>query len=201
MMKIAQSSAGIRGIGAQADYFQLSGVSSPGLATLKSVNAAQSWDVRKAYGTSWATAVPSGEELSKIVFEVRIWVASDSQAWDTFANTYLARPVQSAAGTNPAQVKSLSFAHDVASAPPYNVNAVVVSDVRYLGQVEPGVIAHEVELLEWKQPLPAPPAPNQATPASPQGPPAATDALGAEQNQITSQGDALENQLALLRDR
>lgn len=200
-MKIAKSSAGIRGIGPQADYFTLSGSQSPGLAKLKAVNALQEWDIRKAYGTSWATAVPSGEALSKIAFEVRIWTSDDSQAWDQFASTYLARPIATAVGATPQNTKSYSFAHDAASAPPYNVNAVVVAEVRYLGQVEPGIIAHEVELLEWKQPLPAPPTPSQATPASPNGPPAAEDALGAETNQITAQGDALENQLALQRDQ
>jgi hypothetical protein len=198
--KIPKSSSGVRGVGPQADFFTLTGAQSPGFAKLLSCNAAQSWDLRKAFGTNWATLVPAGEELSKVSFEVWLWTADDSTAFDAYALAYLQRPVQTAAGTDPSQVKALSFTHDQASAPPYNVTAVVVADVVYMNN-DDGIVKHRVEFIEWKQPLPAPPAPNQATPASPNGPPAATDALGAETNQITSQADALEDQLALQRDQ
>ncbi len=183
-VKIATSGSGIRGIGPQADYFMLSGEQSPGLATLTSCNAAQDWDIRRGYGLSWATLVPAGEQLSKVEFDVDIWTSSDSRAWDAFSAKYLSRPAPAQPGTT--KPKSFGFSHDQASAPPYNVSAVVVLDVTYLGQREAGKVSHRVSFLEWRLPLPAPLRPDQSTPPADTGMPAATDALGAEQNAATS---------------
>lgn len=196
-VKSARSAKGIRGLGPQADYFKLSGDKSPGKATLVSVDAAQGWDIREAYGTSWATVVPKGEQLSKVDFEVELWTAQDSGLWDAFAAKYLSRPAPAQPGTT--APKSFGFSHDQASAPPYNVNAVVVQAVTYLGQREAGVVAHRVSLLEWKKPLPAPARPPQSTPPTDTGMPAATDALGQEQNSATSDLNDATSQLAALQ--
>ena len=185
------NASGIRGIGPQADFFTLSGEQSPGLATLTGCNAAQAWDIRRGYGLMWATIVPSGEELSKLVFKVDLWTAGHSKAWDQFAAKYLSRPAPATPGTTSA--KSYGFTHDQASAPPYNVGAVVVLDVVYLGQTEAGMVSHEVHLLEWRPPKPTGPRPDQQTPAVEAGLPTATDKLGQEQNDATTEVLQLES--------
>lgn len=190
---LATSAKGIRGLGPQADFFTLSGDKSPGIAELISCTAVQDWDIRKGYGLSWATIVPAGEKLSKVVFRVKIWKDTQSGDWDTFAAKYLARPAPAQPGST--LPKSFGFAHDQASAPPYNVSAVVVEDVHYLGQIEPGMVAHEIQFLEWKQPLPAPPRPDQSTPPVEGGLPPAQDKLGQEQNDATQTLLSLEAQL------
>lgn len=192
--KIASSGSGIRGIGDQADFFTLSGEPCPGLCTLTSVNAAQGWDIREGYGLSWATLVPKGEELSKLEFEVEIWTKADSVAFDAYAAKYLSRPAPAQPGTM--KPKSFGFTHDQASAPPYSVSSVVVLDVTYLGQREAGKVAHKITLLEWRPPLPAPARPDQSTPPTDTGMPAATDALGQEQNAATEDLKAAEAQNA-----
>ena len=192
--KVASTAALIRGLGPQADTFTLSGDECPGLCTLTACNAAQDWDIRKGYGLSWATLVPSGEQLSKVEFEVKLWTSNDSALFDAFAAKYLARPVPAQPGTT--QPKSFGFNHDQASAPPYNVSSVVVLDVTYLGQVEDGMVAHRISLLEWKQPLPAPARPSQTTPSTDTGMPAATDAIGSETNAAVEDHKALEAQNA-----
>lgn len=188
--KIASSGAGIRGLGPQADTFSLSGENCPGRCTLTGVNAAQGWEIRAGYGLSWATLVPKGEELSKVEFDVDIWTADDSALFDAFAAKYLARPAPAQPGTT--APKSFGFLHDQASAPPYEVTSVVVLDVTYLGQRETGMVGHHVSLLEWRQPLPAPKRPDQSTPATDTGMPAAKDALDQEQNAATADLKAAE---------
>jgi|HubBroStandDraft_2_1064218.scaffolds.fasta_scaffold05596_2 hypothetical protein len=164
-----------------------------------SCDAPQEWDIRKGYGLSWATVVPSGEGLSKPVFEVRIWEGQQQDpAWVAFCSQFLSRPApgaSSATSTGGAvTTKSFGFFHPIASRPPHNVTAVVVLDCKYKGESDDGLLTWQVELLEWRQPLPAPPKQTQATPSTPAGPPAAEDALGAELNQaVTANQGALES--------
>jgi hypothetical protein len=189
-LRSAVSAAGIRGIGPQADFFTLSGEQSPGLATLESVNAAQGWDIRKGMGLDFATVVPAGEELSKIVFKIDLWTTQDSQDFDAYAAKYLSRAAPAPPGL--ATPKALGFTHDQASAPPYNVSAVVILDVAYLGQTEAGMVSHRVSFLEWRPPKPAGKRMDQSTPPTDTGMPAATDVIGQQQNAATNELNAQE---------
>lgn len=190
VVSVAPNASGIRGIGPQADFFTLSGDASPGLATLTAVNAKQGWEIREAFALSWATIIPKGELLSVIEFEIELWTAIHSQAWDVFAAKYLARPAPAQPGTK--LPKSFGFNHDQASAPPYNVSSVVILEVSYLGQRDGGKVAHKVTMLEWKQPLPAPPRPDQSTPPVEGGLPSAADKLDQELLDAAAQTNSLE---------
>ena len=164
-------------LGPAADTFTLSGTPCPGLCELTACDAPQEWDIRQGYGLSWATTVPKGEGLSKPVFTVKIWDGlQQDPAWVDFCSQFLSRPAPATPGT--VQPKSFGFFHPVASRPPHNVTAVVVLDCKFQGHDGFGMLTWEISFLEWKQPLPAPPKPNQATPAAPNGPPAAEDGLG-----------------------
>jgi hypothetical protein len=182
---IATSSAGLP-VGPQSDTFTLSGQACPAMCELMSCDAPQEWDVRKGYGLSWATVVPSGEGLSKPVFEARIWEGQQQDpAWVAFCSQFLSRPAPASQGTT--TPKSFGFFHPIASRPPHNVTSVVVLDCKYKGESEDGLLTWEISLLEWAQPRPAPPKPGQSTSAVGSGPPAAEDALGAEQNQASAE--------------
>jgi hypothetical protein len=194
--QIANNAAGIRGLGPQADFFTLSSTRSPGIARLMSCNAAQAWDVKKGYGLNWATVVPMGEELTKLVFRIEIWTAEQSALWDTFAATYLSRPVPPPSGTN--DPRSFGFSHEEASGPPFNVVSVVVLDVRWLGPTEDNMKVYEVELLEWRKPVAAPGSVNTSTPAVEQPMPTAQTKQEQEQNGATQQLlslDVIDSQL------
>ena len=193
MSDLAASASGIRGLGPQADTFYLGGSPCPLFSELVpgSLRIATEYDIRRGYGLNWATVVPAGVKLAVMKFHIHIWTAAHSETWDSWS-TILARP-QPQAGS--VALKALGFFHDAASGPPYGVQSVLVTEVAFLGQIEPGHTAHEIELLEWKQPLPAGPKPTQTTPATSNGPPQASDALGVRQNAQTAQNQSLRQQI------
>jgi hypothetical protein len=174
-MTVAPSMANLPA-GPGYDVFYLNGAPCPGLCKLKACNAAQDWDVRKGYGLSWATIVPSGEQLSKVEFSVKIWEGDQWNAFLGFASLYLSRPAPAQPGTT--APKSFGFSHGVASGPPFNVDAVVVLDVNWVEQGDDDdFFMVGISLLEWRPPIPAPPRPDQATPAVESAIPTAQDKL------------------------
>jgi hypothetical protein len=199
---IAASSQGLP-VGAQADTFTLNSVACPGLCTLTSCEANTAWDVREAYGFNFATIVPKGEKLTEPTFTVELWEGTvQYPAWLSFAQQYLSRvPTASSPATPGSDTSSqpsvasraFAFSHVIASAPPFSVTAVLVQSVSYKGRGDGGSFLFEVKLLEYKQPAAAAPVvTGQQAPAVGGGPPAATDALGAEQNDAS---DTLSNRL------
>ncbi len=193
---VAPNASGLP-LGPQSEYFTLSGFQSPGQAILQSCDATQGWDIRKGYGLMWANIVPAGEELTVVVFRIKIWTDSQYQDWLTFGTEFLSRPAPAPAGTT--KTKAFGFWHLLASAPPYNVTDVVVLKVTAL-KYEPSedCLVAEVHLLEWKQPLPAPQRPDQGTPSVEGGLPTAQDKIDAETNSAVEDGKSLETQAAAL---
>jgi hypothetical protein len=188
----------MRGIGPEADIFYLGGSQVPFFCELVdgSLRVATDYDIRKAYGLNWATAVPAGVQLAVMKFHINVVGAADSDAWTGWSTILTPAALQSGNGG----FKALGFFHDECSGPPWNVQAVLTSEVVYLGQVESGRKVYEVSFIEWKQPLPAAARPSQATPATGGGPPQAEDALGQEQLDATAVGQSLEDQIALQSD-
>jgi hypothetical protein len=197
-LRIAPNAFGMRGIGPQADTFYLGGSPCPLFCELVpgSLRVATDYDIRKGYGLSWATVVPAGVSLAVMRFHIHVIGTADDTLWTNWS-PILQRP-QPQAGQ--AQFKALGFFHDMCSGPAYGVQSVLVTELAYVGQIESGHNVHEVAFIEWKEPLPAPPRPSQATPATANGPPQAEDALGQEQNDATAVGESLDDQLALARD-
>jgi hypothetical protein len=193
-LRIATNASGMRGVGPQADTFFLGGSACPLFCELipGSLRVATEYDIRKGYGLSWATVVPAGVSLAVMRFHIHVIGATDDTLWTNWC-PILQRP-QPQAGQ--AQFKALGFFHDMCSGPAYGVQAVLVSELIYVGQVESGHNVHEVAFIEWKQPLPSPPKPSQATPATANGPPQAEDALGVAQNAQTAENAATAAQIA-----
>jgi hypothetical protein len=184
----------MRGIGTQADTFFLGGSACPLFCELVpgSLRVATEYDIRKGYGLSWATVVPAGVQLAVMRFHIHVIGAADDTLWTNWC-PILGRPQPQAGSTI---FKALGFFHDMCSGPAYGVQAVLVSELIYVGQVESGHNVHEVGFIEWKQPLAAPPRPSQATPATGNGPPQAEDALGLAQNAQTAANAATAAQIA-----
>lgn len=67
------------------DIFTLDGVKSPGLSKIKSGgDRAQEWQDQKAPGFAGAFTVFRGEALTKISYDIELWLPEHFAAWDKF---------------------------------------------------------------------------------------------------------------------
>lgn len=141
----------------------------PGKATVSGLNGPRGWEVRKGYGQSGATVVPTGDELSTFSILFEIWDPLDALNFYRLAAKYFDRSVKLAPGGK--TPLALAIFHPVLAAPPFRISAVVVKDVTGFEQDDLGLWTCNVSFLQYRKPKPAPAKPaavyEQATDTAP----------------------------------
>lgn len=123
------------------------------------------WDQRKGYGSSGASSVFAGEDLSKGSLVVTAWdkPAVWTSAWEAFARKVL---VKEPTGAAP---KALAIVHPVVNAPPLNITSVNRIDVTQWEQDDTGLWTCEIKLERFSLPKAGLGAPNGTGPAGSKG--------------------------------
>lgn len=174
----------------EQDFILIAGDKSPGKVTLRGANSPRGWDIRKGYGLSGATVVPSGDELADgIVALFEFWTADQISDWYAFAAKYLDKAVRLVPGS--LVPKALGIFHPVLAAPPIRITEVVVKDCTALEQDEFGGWSCEAHFLQYRKPKPALQAPSAAIPAAGVAAPTALDAADLEMQRKLAQFQAL----------
>jgi len=170
----------------RSDVVILGGLQTPGRAVVKGFGSPRMWDKRKGYGTSGATLVYTGDDLSKGSIVVTIWTGDQYEAWLSFAGQVLVKPPK---GARP---KALPIEYPTINAPPISITAVVVEDVTPFEQDEQGEWTCEIKLEQYRAPMPALGKPNGAIPPAKKTTPTAQDAADVEIQKLMKQfGDEL----------
>ncbi len=133
------------------DTITIGGLPAPGKWTLLRAPKKFGWDVKKAYATSGATIVATGDELIVARFLVEIWTVTDYLAFQLFRSTYLKKSLVAipgggltgvAIGIGHPELKGLGAVNFV----PQEVNPLVNDGF--------GVGMAEVEFLQFYPPKP-----------------------------------------------
>jgi len=181
------------------DYFIIGGDKSPGIARLTKADSPSGIDVRKGYGLSGATTVPTGEEPSDVEFTIELWdegiptkqdplqflagtsinARSHPQQWDAFARKWLTRPVFQP-GTFLSQsalaALALPIVHPGLNRAPINITKVLRHNCTALVNDGTGLWTCTVSFLQFKPPRLALPKPTTALPNKPNPRPTAMNA-------------------------
>ncbi len=160
------------GVGAPvADSIVLCNLDSPGRATVLGANSPRDWDIRKGYGSSGATVVFMGINVSKFSVLIDLWDDPSSPIsmwplWEIFAKTCLGKPVKGLPlGTGPQALFAMDIKHPQINMEPLNIKSVVVYDVTQFVQDEYGLWTCEITFLEYRRALAALGRPNMAIPS------------------------------------
>lgn len=168
------------------DYIVLSGEKSPGRATVKAPNSPRTWDKRKGYGTSGASLVYTGDDLSEFDVEIVLWKKSQFAEWKSFAKKCLEKPPK---GARP---KALKIEHPVVNASPWLIDEVVVKDVLgFEDTSDDGLWQGTIQFIQYRAPLPALGKPKQAIPGAAAKIPTAQDAADLEIQKLSAEFGSL----------
>jgi hypothetical protein len=158
------------------DYFIIGGDRSPGIARLTKADSPSGIDIRKGYGLSGASTVPTGEEPSDIEFTLEFWDESIHPAqFDVFARKWLTRPVALPPGGLSAL--ALPIIHPGINRAPVNVSKVLRHNCTALIKSdETGLYSCTVSFLQFRLPRLALSRPFAAIPPKVNPRPTAQDA-------------------------
>ncbi len=170
------------------DKIVIAGSASPGKATVKNLETASEWDIRKGYGFSGATVIYMGESLVKFLVEFEFWLDAQYAEWQAYAKRFFSKPTRSPV---PGQVLALGIKHPLLNAEPYNVDKVVRTTVSGLEQDEYGLWTVSVGFLQYRPPQFFLSKPNGAIPSVAKVVPTARDAAEEKIQQLRAQRDAL----------
>lgn len=136
------------------DYLVLDGIRSPGVVTVSGGALKRQWDKRKGYGTTGATLVYTGDDLSDFDATFTFWQWDDGQRdeWLAFAKAVLVKP-PTAKGAKTVSPKAQRIEYWQLNDPPVSITSVVVVDV---GQPdtsdETGLVTVKVKFSQYRAP-------------------------------------------------
>lgn len=170
------------------DFLVIGADKSPGVAIVRNLGVASTYDIRKGYGFSGATAIYTGEDLPKFSVEFQFWKAWQWADWQDFAKKYLEKPTRSPV---PGQVLALGIKHAILNASPYNIDKCVRLEVSGPEQDEFGLWTLTASFLQYRPPQLFLAKPNGAIPAVSKPIPTPRDAAEERIEQLRAQRDAL----------
>lgn len=138
------------------DKIILGGITSPGLCEITSGGDREmTVNIQGQPGYQGKVAVYTGEELMSITYRFTIWTKKSFDKWkDVFLpmldRARKAKPRPEVLTLEDARLQGLG------------VNAVTVKKISKQITLGPGKFAYEVEVLEWKEPIPIPRLPPNA---------------------------------------
>jgi hypothetical protein len=149
-----------------ADSFTVAGYLMPGKWTLTSADKVFGWQINKAYGLSGATVFPAGDELVVPKFHGEIWADADAAEFKFIRKILLIKPTFIGAS---GAVNALGIDHPELKI--VGVTAVVVQKIGVLTHAGKGKWVADIEFLQYRSPIPAPPIQAQVIPDATQNPP------------------------------
>lgn len=154
-----------------ADTIQLGVAVSPGRCTILSASRENKWDVREPYGATGGTTTFHGQKIAKVSIRIDLWLPEQIPLWDLFAKAAL----------EVSRTKlALKVTHPTLNASPLNIKEVSIESVGALLQDEDGMWSAEIQLLEYKPPMPIVAKPRAAIPNGAKAPPTAADEAEAQ---------------------
>lgn len=166
------------------DYAVLGGIPTPGLCIIKGASKVLGWDKRKGQGTSGASTVYTGDELTE--FSMRLELYPGVRGLDLRTQLDVIDqellPVLAAASSGKSAV---DFYHPAVADPPVDVRAVVPVDLGQLEQ-EGDLWTWTVKFLQFKKPKPA------------IGKPSASKSKGGTSKDQTTAKDAIDEEIEAL---
>lgn len=158
------------------DFVILAGRRSPGIAEVTSADSPRRWDERRGYGLSGARTIFRGTGLAYPKLLLRLYTPEDFEAWNEWRPLVQAPP----AGERP---RALQIEHPFLE--DLGIRAVNVKNVKQPVQTGDGEWTVEIEMIEYREPVPALAAPRGTT----NGPPLTPNQL--EILDLTSQLEVL----------
>lgn len=150
------------------DYVIIAGDKSPGVWRLTKADSPSGIDVRKGYGLSGASTVPTGEEPSDIEFEVDLWdETKHPDQWDAYARKWLTRPVYSPGvflSQKALSALALPIIHPALNRAPINVTKVLRHNCTQIKNDGNGLWQATVSFLQFRLPRIALPKPTTSLP-------------------------------------
>ena len=162
------TAANVPSVFVRPDNFALDGVTSPGVVHFSGAALKRTFDKRKGYGTSGATSVYSGDDLSEFTATLTFWDWDGGQRdeWLAFAQSVLVKP-PAAKGAKTTQPRAQSLIHWQINDPPVSIVAVNVLEV---GQPdtsdETGLVTVAVKFQAYRAPVAALGKPTGVPPVS-----------------------------------
>ncbi len=140
--------------------FRLGGVGLPGKWTLLSAPKKFGWQIQQGYGLSGAFVFPKGDELVVPKFKGEFWNSNDYLLFQAVQKSLLIKGVVALGAISSA----LGIYHPELAR--LGVTSVVVGTIGPLIQGKGGLWSIEIEFLQYRPPLPAPPKPKQVIPTN-----------------------------------
>ena len=169
------------------DTITVCSVPAPGKWTLQKGPRVFGWDIRKGYGLSGATVVPSGDDLVVAEFLVELWDPSDYALFGAFRSQFLKKALVSI----PGGVAAMALGIDHPELKALGAVSFVVKEVNPLMNDGYGVWSCSVVFLEYRKPLPALSKPPAALPDVAPPKPTAQDADEREAQALAANFQAL----------
>lgn len=123
-------------------FFTLSGVKSPGIATLKGGPAACNWDERKGFGLSGSTVVFTGQNVASFSFSIELYNDEDKAGWEKFKKLLVPPKLGSLA-------KALDIWHPMLAEE--GITSAVYVDRTFLDEQSPGVWSTSVNFKQYRR--------------------------------------------------
>lgn len=170
--------------------FSLAGSTLPGKWTLLSAVKKFGWQVQKGYGLSGAFIFPTGDELVVARFRGEFWASDDWLSYSTLIRKPLFNTGSFAVGgTSRISAKAMGIDHPELKA--LGVTAVTITEIGVGIQEEGGLWTTELEFIQFRPPVPAPPPTKTVIPDVQKPAPVAQDAQDVELQNLTKNLKAL----------
>lgn len=128
------------------DYVVLNGLRSPGIAEITNADNPRRWDERRGYGLSGARSVFRGMQLAYPKLTLTLLTAEAFEAWNTWRDAISPPP----AGERP---QALSIEHPFLA--DLGITAVNIKNVKQPVALDDGGWTVEIEMIEYRPPVPA----------------------------------------------
>lgn len=136
------------------DVLYVAGQPSPGIAQVTGFSRSSDWDVKKAKGSSGASATLQGEPLAKGKAKFLLWLPAHFAAWDDF------RVLLKSGQKDAKKITALDVQYpDLAD---LEIHSIVTEDVGQLVDEGGGLSSVTVDILEYRAPTKAGGTPNAA---------------------------------------
>jgi hypothetical protein len=151
---------------------KINGEVMPGQWLLTDCTVQSGFQIKEGAYLSGAVLVPSGDPLTKIGYDIRIWASNDAASYRGLLGTLLKNGVTSVPGTTAANSTNLATAILGIDDPPLKdvgiTQVVVWSRTPLFNPLAKGggkgPWTARVEFMQWRKPVPAKPIPDQAAP-------------------------------------
>jgi hypothetical protein len=140
------------------DYAKIAGAMTPGVCEIIGAGDPRAWDKRKGMGISGAFSVFTGQDLAQFTVRLTLYTVEDWAAWHKFRPIIAKVPRRRIGKGKDSGV--LSIQHPITQE--VGISSIVIENLGAPEQVDHGVWAIDIKVMEWRQPKVALAAPEGA---------------------------------------